>query len=472
MKANSSNSYEYIQRGYIDSVRNIVSERKLELGNELKFFTQTFGCQQNVSDTEKIDGMLEEMGFIKTEDKADADVIIYNTCAVREHAEQKVFGKIGELVQYKRKKPSLIIGLCGCMMQHGDVADTIKKKYGHVDIVFGTAALYRLPQNLYKVMSLPGTRVSDTDISVTDITENVPVRRTSGYSAWVSIMYGCDNFCSYCIVPYVRGRERSRDPETVVTEIKSLVDDGYKEITLLGQNVNSYCRSREDGYNFSSLLRDIDRIPGDFRIRFMTSHPKDATHELIDTMASGKNICHHLHLPFQSGNDRILKAMNRKYTRDEYLSLINYAKSRIPDVVITSDVIVGFPTETDSEFDDTISLINEVGFGGLYTFIYSPRSGTPAAKMEQVSEEAKKERFERLVKLQTESSFAFNLRYVGKTIRVLCEGLSEGKSGIYTGRTDGGIIVNFTGDGIREGSFTDVEIDKALNWAIFGKAVK
>ncbi|MBE6890544.1 MAG: tRNA (N6-isopentenyl adenosine(37)-C2)-methylthiotransferase MiaB [Ruminococcaceae bacterium] len=435
----------------------------------MKYYTQTFGCQQNISDTEKINGMLSEMGFEPTDDKWDADVIIYNTCAVREHAEQRVFGKIGELVQFKRKKPDLIIGICGCMMQQEYIVDDIRKKYKHINMVFGTSAIYRLPTNLYTVLS-SGERVFDTDLSA-NVTEDVPIRRTSKFSAWVSIMYGCNNFCSYCIVPYTRGRERSRPPQVILNEVQQLIKEGYKEITLLGQNVNSYGNGTDWGYNFSRLLKEICEIPGTFRIRFMTSHPKDATRELIDTIASSDKICKHLHLPFQSGNNRILEKMNRRYTKESYLDLIRYAKEKIPDIVLTSDVIVGFPTETDEEFEDTINLIKEVGFGGLFTFIYSIRKGTPAEKMEQVPDEDKKRRFERLIQLQTEKSFEFNSKYMDKTVNVLCDGAAENKEGIFTGRTEGGIIVNFSGENISAGEFYDIKITKTLNWALFGNTV-
>ena len=466
----SYNSYENIEREAIQKVSAYTELIYTETSYRKKFFTQTFGCQQNVSDTEKIDGMLEQMGFEKTSDKDVADIVIYNTCAVREHAEQRVFGKIGELVGYKRKNPNLIIGICGCMMQQEYIVDEIRKKYKHINMVFGTSAIYRLPSNLCKVL-FDKERVFDIELTP-EVTEDVPVKRTSKFSAWVSIMYGCNNFCSYCIVPYTRGREKSRNPQIILNEVRHLVNNGYKEITLLGQNVNSYANGTDWGYNFSRLLREISEIPGDFRIRFMTSHPKDATKELIDTIASSDKICNQLHLPVQSGNNRILKSMNRRYTRESYLDLINYAKEKIPDVVITSDVIVGFPTETDEEFEDTISLINEVEFGGLFTFIYSIRKGTPAEKMIQVSEEDKKRRFERLIKLQTENSFKFNSKYLNKSVKVLCEGKSENKENTYTGRTEGGIIVNFCGEDITPGEFYNIEITKTLNWALFGNIVK
>lgn len=465
----AQHSYEDSEKESIQKIRAIVATMYSEKKIIPKFFTQTFGCQQNVNDTEKIDGMLYEMGFEPTNNKENADIIIYNTCAVREHAEQRVFGKIGELVRYKKNNPNLIIGICGCMMQQNHIVEEIRKKYRHVDMVFGTSAIYRLPTNLYTVISRK-ERVFDTELK-TDVIEDVPIRRTGKLSAWVSIMYGCDNFCSYCIVPYTRGRERSRHPQVILTEIRELVNAGYKEITLLGQNVNSYGKGTSWGYNFSKLLREADAIPGNFRIRFMTSHPKDATEELIDTIASSKKICHQLHLPFQSGNDRILEKMNRRYTRSDYLRLIEYAKEKIPDIVITSDVIVGFPTESEEEFEDTLSLIEEVGFGGLFTFIYSVRKGTPAEKMLQVPDEIKKKRFEKLIRLQTDMSYDFNSKYVGKTFTVLCEEKAGNKTGFFTGRTDGGIIVNFSGENISTGQFYNVNITKALNWALFGNTV-
>lgn len=469
MDTKNYGSYEYIEKESIVKVRAFLKAIYAESGKVMKYYTQTFGCQQNVNDTEKINGMLSEIGFQQTEDKWDADIIIYNTCAVREHAEQRVFGKIGELVQYKRKNPNLIIGICGCMMQQEYIVDEIRRKYKHINMVFGTSAIYRLPTNLWSVLST-NSKVFDTELNA-NITEEVPIRRASKFSAWVSIMYGCNNFCSYCIVPYTRGRERSREPKVILNEIKQLVNEGYKEITLLGQNVNSYGNGTDWGYNFARLLKEISNIPGDFRIRFMTSHPKDATKELIDTMASSDKICKHLHLPFQSGNNRILDKMNRRYTRESYLELIKYAKEKMPEVVLTSDVIVGFPTETDEEFEDTIKLVDDVNFGGLFTFIYSIRKGTPAEKMEQVSDEDKKRRFEKLITLQTEKSFQFNSAYLNRTVRVLCEGKASNKENTYTGRTDGGIIVNFQGENISEGEFYNIHITKTLNWALFGNTV-
>lgn len=458
------------QNEYADKVRCITYGIFSQRGSKPYYFTHTFGCQQNESDTEKINGMLSDMGFEKTEDREAADVIIYNTCAVREHAEQRVFGTIGSLVALKREKPSVVVGFCGCMMQRSEIAQELQKKYKHVDLVFGTHAIGRFPENLYKAMT-SGERVFDVVEEKGKIVENIPVKRGNDFKAWVSVMYGCNNFCSYCIVPYVRGRERSRDPERIIEEVRSLVNSGYKDITLLGQNVNSFGNDTGSDCNFASLLKRLNDIEGDFRIRFMTSHPKDATKELIDTIAECDKVCKHLHLPFQSGSNRILELMNRRYTREKYTALVEYAREKIPDLVLTSDVIVGFPTETEEDFEQTLSLVEEINFQGLYTFIYSIRKGTPAAKMGQVDDVVKHERFDRLCKLQTEKAAEFNGKYVGKTVRVLVEGYTDEKRENQIGRTDGNIIVNFPACNANPGTYKNILIEKALNWAVFGKAV-
>ncbi|MBO5036969.1 MAG: tRNA (N6-isopentenyl adenosine(37)-C2)-methylthiotransferase MiaB [Clostridia bacterium] len=458
------------QNEYIDKVRRFAYELELKRNHKPLYFTHTFGCQQNESDTEKINGMLSDMGFEKTDVREDADVIIYNTCAVREHAEQRVFGTIGSLVGLKRERPSVVVGFCGCMMQRNEVSEELRKKYKHVNLVFGTHAIGRFPENLYKALT-SGERVFDVIEQKGKIVEDIPVKRGHDFKAWVSVMYGCNNFCSYCIVPYVRGRERSRDPQRIIDEVTALLKDGYKDITLLGQNVNSFCNDSDSDWNFAKLLRRINEIEGDFRIRFMTSHPKDATKELIDTIAECDKVCNHLHLPFQSGSDRVLDLMNRRYTREKYKSLVDYAKSKIPDLVLTSDVIVGFPTETEEDFLETMSLVDEIGFQGLYTFIYSVRKGTPAAEMEQVDEKVKHDRFDRLCALQTEKATQFNSKFIGKTVKVLVEGFTGEDKANQTGRTEGNIIVNFPACGAEPGTYKNVLIDKALNWAIFGQAI-
>ncbi len=455
------------QRDYIDGVRRFYAAKFVETGRVPVAYTKTFGCQQNENDTERINGMLAEMGFIFSDTPEDADFILYNTCAVRDHAEKKVYGTVGSLFLLKKEKPDLVISLCGCMVQQAAVSETIRKKYRQVDLLFGPHALYRFPENLYRVLT-EGKKVFDNAPSDGNIAEGLPVLRGDKTRAWVSIMSGCNNFCTYCIVPHVRGRERSRNPEEVLKEVRSLIEKGYKEITLLGQNVNSYCNDLPLEYDFSDLLREIDAMEGDFTIRFMTSHPKDASGKLIDTIASSRHISRHIHLPFQSGSNRILKLMNRKYTREEYLHWIALAKERIPNVVFTSDVIVGFPTETEEDFEDTVALIREVGFDGLYTFIYSPRNGTPAAVMEgQISDEIKARRYQRLNNLQSELSVLANEKLVGKTVEILVTGQNEKDSSLCNGRTETNKLVHFPGN-LPAGTKAKVRIDKAQNWGMFG----
>lgn len=460
-----------MQNEYTDKMREITYSFYIKHGVKPKYYSHTFGCQQNESDTEKINGMLSDMGYVQTDIRDDADIVLYNTCAVREHAENRVFGTIGSLTHLKQNKPDVVIAFCGCMMQKPEIAEELKRKYKHIDLVFGPQAIGRFPENLYRTIS-SNQRVFDVVNETGSITEEIPVKRSSNYKAWVSIMFGCNNFCSYCIVPYVRGRERSRPPECIIDEVSQLISDGYKDITLLGQNVNSYCNDSDNDWNFAKLLRRLNDIDGDFRIRFMTSHPKDATFELIDTIADCNKVCKHLHLPFQSGSNRILNLMNRKYTREKYLQLVKYAKSSIPDLVLTSDVIVGFPTETENDFEQTLSLVNEVNFQGLYTFIYSIRKGTPAAAMEQIDEKIKHNRFDRLCALQTMKATEFNSKYIGKTVRTLVDGYSNNDKYMQTGRTDGNIIVNFPSIDAQPGDFINVKIERALNWAIFGQAEK
>ena len=456
------------QKNFTDRIRQLTFSFEQKTGRKPLFYTHTFGCQQNESDTEKINGMLVDMGYEKTESREDAEVIIYNTCAVREHAEQRVFGTIGSLVGLKHNKPDTVIGFCGCMMQRPEVSEELSKKYKHIDLVFGPQAIGRFPENLYNTL-ISGERVFDVKIERGSIIEDIPVKRSNSFKAWVSIMYGCNNFCSYCIVPYVRGRERSRLPEKIIDEVQSLVNEGYKDITLLGQNVNSYCNDYNNGWNFAKLLRRLNEIEGDFRIRFMTSHPKDATAELIDTIAECDKVCKHLHLPFQSGSNRVLELMNRRYSREKYISLVNYAREKIPGLVLTSDVIVGFPTETEEDFLQTLTLVDDICFQGLYTFIYSVRHGTPAADMDQIDEITKHERFDRLCQLQTKKATEFNSSYIGKTVKVLVEGYTNNEKTVQTGRTDGNIIVNFPSCGAEAGSFRNIMISNALNWALFGE---
>ncbi len=386
------------QKDYTLKVRTILSSRFHD--SVPKAFVHTYGCQGNVADSEHIKGMLVEMGYELCEDVAEADFILYNTCAIREHAEDRVFGNVGALKKYKKEKPGLIIALCGCMMQQNHISEKIKKSYPFVNLVFGTHVTHKLPELVSKAMC-SGKRVFCTDESDGVIAEGLPSSRDSGENAWLPIMYGCNNFCSYCIVPHVRGRERSRNPDVIIEEAKALIKEGYKLITLLGQNVNSYGKNCDFDVNFAELIRRIDALEGDFKFDFMTSHPRDCSFELIDVLADSKHFCGHLHLPVQSGNNRILKEMNRHYTREHYLELIDYAKEKIPGVDITTDIIVGFPGETYEEFLDTLSLVKEVRYGSMFTFIYSPRKGTPAAEMDDpITKKEKTKWFLELLKVQ------------------------------------------------------------------------
>lgn len=427
-------------------------------GHTPKAKVVTFGCQQNVSDSEKLKGMLVKMGYTLTEESSEADFIIFNTCAVRGHAEDRVYGNIGKVKQLKKDNPKLIAAVCGCMAQQETVAEKIKKSYPYIDIVFGTQVFHRLPEFVYKRMN-GSKRIFERDLPNTEIVEDIPISRDGKFKGWLPIMYGCNNFCTYCIVPYVRGRERSREPERIIEEAKQMIAAGYKDITLLGQNVNSYGKGCSHGVTFAKLLRMINDLEGDFVIRFMTSHPKDCTEELLDTIRDCKKVSRHLHLPFQSGSSRILKLMNRYYDRESYLKLIKSAKEKIPDVSLTSDIIVGFPGETYEDFKETLSLIKEVEFSSLFTFIYSPRNGTPAARMEDpISREEKGKWFDELLRLQEEIAEKNIEKYIGKTFRVLCDGVSE-KQGYITGHTSGTAVVEFKGDESMLGSFVNVKIN-------------
>ena len=422
----------------------------------------TFGCQQNVSDSEHLKGMLVLMGYTLTEDINEADFIIFNTCAVREHAEDRVYGNIGKVKQIKKDRPKTIAAVCGCMAQQEIVAEKIKKSYPYIDIVFGTQVSHRLPEFIYRRMN-GSPRIFELTLENKDIVENVPVSRDGSFKGWLPIMYGCNNFCTYCIVPYVRGRERSREPERILEEARAMVKAGYKDITLLGQNVNSYGKGCDHGVTFAKLLRMINDIEGDFRIRFMTSHPKDCTIELLDTIKDCPKISRHLHLPFQSGSSRILKLMNRYYDREKYLELIKAAKERIPDVSLTSDIIVGFPGETYEDFKETLSLVEEVEFSSLFTFIYSPRNGTPAAAMpDPITREEKGKWFDELLRLQEKIAARNIEKYIGKSFRVLCDSYGS-EEGYMSGHTSGTAVIEFEGDESLLGNFVDVKIDSYNN---------
>ena len=431
----------------------------------------SFGCQQNAADGEKLRGMLGEMGYGFTESPEEADLIFYNTCAVREHAEQRVFGNLGILTHTKRENPEQIVALCGCMAQEERVAKRVRESYRHVDLVFGPHALWKFPEMVHTLLTRRG-RMFLTPDEPGSIAEGIPVVRQDRVKAWVSIMYGCNNFCSYCIVPYVRGRERSRRPEDILAEVRQLVSEGYKDITLLGQNVNSYGRDLAEPVDFSDLLEQVNAIPGDFLIRFMTSHPKDATQKLFETMARCEKVAPVLHLPFQAGNDRILRVMNRRHTRAEYLEKIKALKALIPDIVLTSDIIVGFPGETAEEFEDTLRVLEEVRFDALFTFIFSPRQGTPAAEMDDpMPREEKLANFNRLTALQDRISEEKHAAYVGKTVRCLLDGLSDDERYDLTARTPGNRLVRVVGEPAALGQFRDVKITGANKWSLFGELV-
>ena len=428
-----------------------------------RVWIETYGCQQNVADSEILLGMAEEMGYRQAHAREDADLILFNTCAVRENAELKVYGNLGALKHLKAKKPGLVIGVCGCMMQEESAAARIKKTYPHIDLVFGTHALYKFPALLTKVL--------DKQERVFDLTEDhaihegLPIHRGSAVTAYISIMYGCNNFCTYCIVPYVRGRERSREPEAVLRDIRQAAADGYKEIMLLGQNVNSY------RYGFAEMLEQAAGVPGIARIRFMTSHPKDISTRVLDVMASHENICNSLHLPLQSGSNRVLSAMNRRYTRESYLEIVRAARERMPNLTLTTDIIVGFPGETNEEFLETLDMIERVRYDSIFSFIYSKRSGTPAATMPDVLTDAeKKANFDRLLEVQNRISKEINDSYLGSVQTVLAEGQSKTNPEVMTGRTEGGKVVNFTSrQPIKPGQLVAVAITQTKTWSLEGE---
>ena len=453
------------QTEYLSLIAELMTIRKR--GEVPLAFVRTYGCQQNVADSERIKGMLAAAGYAFTDTPDDADFILFNTCAVREHAEDRVFGNVGALKNLKRKHPSILIALCGCMMEQEHVAKRIKDSFPFVGLVFGTHCLHEFPALLYKCL-VDGSRVFLRDNDDKLVHEGIPVVRDGAFKGWLPIMYGCDNFCTYCIVPYVRGRERSRQPAVILEEARDMIARGYKDITLLGQNVNSYGKGLDPRPTFAGLIREIDRIPGDYWLRFMTSHPKDCTRELIDTIADSEHISLHLHLPFQSGSNRVLTEMNRRYTREKYLDIVNYAKQRIPDVSLTSDVIVGFPGETYEDFQQTLSLIREVGFTSLFTFIYSPRKGTPAAEMDNpISDEEKGRWFRELLDVQEEIAAERCAAMVGRVEKVLVEERAK-EPGRLCGRTSGNIIVEFSGDDSLIGTFRNVKITEARNWILKG----
>ena len=428
-------------------------------------YVETYGCQQNEADSERIRGMLQQSGYSIVAEAEGADVVVMNTCAIREHAEQRVFGNLGALTHTKRRHPGQKIFLCGCMAGQEQVVERLKKSFPHVDGVFSTHHLWQFPEILYNVLTRGKRQFYVTD-EPGSIAEGLPVVRSNILKAWVSIMYGCNNFCTYCIVPYVRGRERSRKMEDILAECRELIDSGCKEITLLGQNVNSYGKDLDEGVDFSDLLAAIAQLPGDFLVRFMTSHPRDAGQKLFDTMAAYPKIAKQLHLPFQSGSSRVLKAMNRHYDREKYLERVAYAKSVMPDLVLPSDVIVGFPGETEEEFEETISLIEQVRYDALFTFIFSPRTGTPAASMEDPTPKSEKNRrFDRLCNVQNAISEEIHQNYVGKCLRCLVDGTDND---LLTARTEGGRLVRFEGCSDLIGTYQNINITGSTTWSLTG----
>ncbi len=458
------------QQWFMKKAKQLTQEKSRELGRPLTAMVKTFGCQMNERDSEKLRGILQTAGYELTEQE-EADFVLYNTCTVRENANLKVYGRLGYLGGLKKKNSHMMIALCGCMMQEPEVVEKIRRSYRFVDLIFGTHNIYKFAELL--VSALENDRMiidiwKDTD----KIVEDLPASRTYPFKSGVNIMFGCNNFCSYCIVPYVRGRERSRRPIDIVREIEGLVADGVVEVMLLGQNVNSYGKNLEEPVTFAQLLQEIEKIPGLERIRFMTSHPKDLSDELITVMANSKKICRHLHLPLQSGSSRLLKIMNRKYTKEQYLALTEKLKKQIPDLSLTTDIIVGFPGETEEDFQETLDVVRQVGYDSAFTFIYSKRTGTPAAAMEnQIPEDVVKDRFDRLLALVQEIGRERSARFLGQVQPVLVEHLNEQDAALVTGRLDNNLVVHFPGDASMIGKMVNVSLKECRGFYYLGEPV-
>lgn len=436
-----------------------------------KYLIETWGCQMNEEDSEKLAGMLRSMDYEETLFRDKADVIIFNTCAVRENAELKVYGNLGALKALKKQNPDMILAVCGCMMQQKGVPEEILRKYKQVDIVFGTHNAHKFPEYLERART-ENVQVCEIYEKETEIVEGIPIVRDSSVKAYVTIMYGCNNFCTFCVVPYVRGRERSRKPEDILNEIRQLVARGYKEVTLLGQNVNSYGLNLEESISFAELLRRVNEVGGLERVRFMTSHPKDIHEDVIRAISECDKVVEQVHLPVQSGSDRLLKKMNRNYTREKYMAIVDELKRKIPDVALTTDIIVGFPGETEEDFQETLRLVEEVKYDSAYTFIYSRRKYTPADRMEeQVPEDIKHDRFNRLVEVINRNSIAINKTYQDKTVEVLVEGKSKNNEEFMQGRTRTGKAVNFPGDETLTGKLVQVRITQARSFSLMGELV-
>lgn len=456
---------------YIAKAGEYLKRQAEELGRPLTFCVTTFGCQMNARDSEKLVGVLEKIGYVEEAEEEKADFVIYNTCTVRENANMRVYGRLGQLKRVKKTKPHMMIALCGCMMQEPQVVEKLKKSYHFVDIIFGT-------HNIYKFAELIVTRLESERMVIdiwkdTDkIVEDLPSERKFSFKSGVNIMFGCNNFCSYCIVPYVRGRERSRNPKDIVREIEGLVSDGVVEVMLLGQNVNSYGKTLEEPMTFARLLQEIEKIEGLERIRFMTSHPKDLSDELIQVMKNSKKICKHLHLPVQSGSTRILEKMNRRYTKETYLELVDKIKAAVPDISLTTDIIVGFPGETEEDFLETMDVVKKVRYDSAFTFIYSKRSGTPAAVMEeQIPEEIVKERFDRLLKEVQDISSEVCAVHTGTTQEVLVESVNDHDSSLVTGRLSNNILVHFPGEADLIGKIVDVFLEECKGFYYIGRRI-
>ena len=452
---------------YMEKAKDFVEKKSKEIGRPMTYFVKTFGCQMNARDSEKLVGILEQIGYVEGTDE-HSDFIVYNTCTVRENANNKVYGRLGYLQNYKKKNPLMKIALCGCMMQEPEVVENIKKHYKFVDIVFGTHNIFKFAEILCNNIE-SGSQVIDIWKDTNQIVEDLPVKRKFSFKSGVNIMFGCNNFCSYCIVPYVRGRERSREPKDIIREIERDVADGVKEVMLLGQNVNSYGKNLENPISFAKLLQEIEKIEGLERIRFMTSHPKDLSDELIAVMGQSKKICRHLHLPLQSGSSRILKLMNRKYTKESYLDLVDRIRKGCLDISLTTDIIVGFPGETEEDFLETMDVVEKVGFDSAFTFIYSKRTGTPAASMEnQVPEDVVKDRFDRLLKLVQQKASEASARFTGSVQKVLVEDVNEHDETMVTGRMSNNLLVHFKGTPDLIGQIVDVHLEECKGFYYIG----
>ncbi len=456
------------QRYFMAKCRELVAHKKIELGRDLTFCDQTFGCQMNFKDSEKLNGILEEIGYVKT-DSENADFVYYNTCTVRENANVRVYGRLGTLKNYKKKNPEMVIAMCGCMMQEAEEVEKVRTTFKFVDVVFGTHNIYKLAELLFECLSTKH-RVFDIWEKAEEIIEDLPSDRKISFKAGVNIMFGCNNFCSYCIVPYVRGRERSRKPEDIVAEVEKLAKEGVVEIMLLGQNVNSYGKNLDNPVTFAQLLRMVEKVEGIERIRFMTSHPKDLSDELIEVLAESKKICRHLHLPVQSGSTKLLKAMNRRYTKEQYLELVAKLRKAVPDLAITTDLIVGFPGETEEDIQDTIDVVRKAQYDSAFTFIYSKRSGTPAAEMEnQVPEDVVHDRFNRLLDVVNEVAKAQNKKLEGTSQLVLAESRDEKDETMLTGRLSNNSVVHFKGDDCLIGKIVPVVLEEARGFYYIGR---